>query len=128
MELVNCTEKYWEFVRILRNDDRVVDGFLSSKINTQPMHEEYMKKYSKYYHIALIDNHPCGYVGVIDDDIRICTHPDYQGKGIGKFMLNEIIKIYPTAYGKVKIENKASQNLFLSLGFKKKFIIFEYEC
>ena len=63
-----------------------------------------------------------------DDDIRICTHPDYQGKGIGKFMLNEIIKIYPTAYGKVKIENKASQNLFLSLGFKKKFIIFEYEC
>jgi ribosomal protein S18 acetylase RimI-like enzyme len=128
MELVNCTEKYWEFVRILRNDDRVVDGFLSSKIITQPMQEEYMKKYSKYYRIALIDNHPCGYVGVIDDDIRICTHPDYQGKGVGKFMLNEIIKIYPTAYGKVKIENKASQNLFLSLGFKKKFIIFEYEC
>ena len=44
MELVNCTEKYWEFVRILRNDDRVVDGFLSSKIITQPMQEEYMKK------------------------------------------------------------------------------------
>ena len=28
MKLVNCTEEYWEFVRVLRNDPRVQHGFI----------------------------------------------------------------------------------------------------
>ena len=68
-----------------------------------------------------------GYVGVIEGDIRIATHPDYQGKGVGSFMLNEVMKIHPTAFAKVKMENEASLNLFESCGFKKMYYILEKE-
>ena len=30
---------------------------------------------------------------VIKGDIRVCTHPDFQGKGIGSFMIKELTKI-----------------------------------
>ena len=127
MELKKCTKKYWEFVRVLRNDRRVLNGFIRSTPITKKMQEKYMQKYSKFYRVALLNNQPCGYVGVIDDDIRICTHPDFQGQGVGKFMLKEIIKIFPSAYGKVKINNETSKKLFQSVGFHEKFIIFKYE-
>lgn len=126
MEFVNATIEYWEFIRTLRNDKRVLDGFIQSTHITEEMQSEYMKKYLSCYYITLINDTPAGYVGVIDDDIRICTHPDYQGKGIGKFMLREIMKIFPSAYGRVKIDNEVSRKLFTSVGFREKFIIYEY--
>lgn len=119
-----CNKRYWEFVRTLRNDKRVLDGFIESTYITEEMQENYMNNHSQYYRIALVGGKPAGYVGVVEDDIRVCTHPDYQGMGVGKFMLKEIMKIFPTSYGKVKIDNEASKNLFLSVGFKEEFIIF----
>jgi|TARA_R110000851_G_scaffold82820_1_gene181297 ribosomal protein S18 acetylase RimI-like enzyme len=127
MELKECTKEYWEFIRILRNDKRVLDGFINSTHITKEMQESYMQDHSQFYRVALYREQPCGYIGVIEDDIRICTHPDFQGQGIGKFMLKEIMKIFPTAYGKVKIDNKASKKLFSSVGFKEKFIIYKYD-
>ena len=123
MELVKCTKKYWEFVRVLRNDDRVQSGFIKSSNITKDMQSAYMMMYSKFYRIALIDGKPAGYVGVIDDDIRVCTHPNYQGQGVGKFMINQCMKIWPTAFAKVKMENEASIRLFESCGFTKRFFI-----
>ena len=41
MELVKCEEQYWEFVRKLRMDGRVIDGFLE----TTPITEEQQTKY-----------------------------------------------------------------------------------
>ena len=123
MELVKCTKKYWEFVRVLRNDERVLSGFIKSSNITKDMQSAYMMMYSKFYRIALIDGKPAGYVGVIDDDIRVCTHPNYQGQGVGKFMINECMKIWPTAFAKVKMENEASIKLFEACGFTKKFFI-----
>jgi GNAT superfamily N-acetyltransferase len=126
MEFVNATIEYWGFIRTLRNDERVLEGFIQNTHITEEMQSEYMKKYSHCYYIALIDGDPAGYIGVINNDIRVCTHPNFQGKGVGKFMLKEILKIFPSAYGRVKINNEASRNLFSSVGFKEKFIIFEY--
>jgi ribosomal protein S18 acetylase RimI-like enzyme len=123
-KLVKCTPEYWEFVRILRNDPKVQEGFIISSNITSDQQKKYMEVYSGHYRIALLDNIPAGYVGVIEDDIRICTHPDYQGLGIGKFMLKEIMKEFPSAYGKVKIDNEASKNLFKNVGFTESFIIF----
>lgn len=123
-KFVKCTPEYWEFVRILRNDPKVQEGFIISSNITSDQQKKYMEVYSGHYRIALLDNIPAGYVGVIEDDIRICTHPDYQGLGIGKFMLEEIMKEFPSAYGKVKIDNEASKNLFKSVGFTESFIIF----
>jgi ribosomal protein S18 acetylase RimI-like enzyme len=123
MELVECNKEYWEFVRILRNDERVLSGFIKSIHITEEMQNSYMKNHSQFYRIALVDGKPAGYVGVIDDDIRVCTHPDFQGKGVGKFMINECMTIWSTAFAKVKMDNDASIKLFEACGFTKKFFI-----
>jgi hypothetical protein len=39
MELVECTKEYWEFVRLLRTDERVVDGFVENVQITQPQQQ-----------------------------------------------------------------------------------------
>ena len=123
LKLVECTKEYWEFIRTLRNDERVLEGFIHSIPITKDMQTSYMNIHNKDYWVALLNNDPVGYVGVIDDDIRVCTHPDYQGKGIGKFMINELIKIKPTSFARVKLHNTASIKLFESCGFTKKFYI-----
>lgn len=119
MELVNCTNEFWEFVRVLRTDERVVDGFVERVDITPQMQESYMMKYSDCYRIALIDGEPAGFVGVVDDDIRVCTHPNFQGKGLGKFMIDGCMESWPTSYAKVKLGNTASDKLFLSVGFEE---------
>jgi len=118
MELVECEEQYWEFVRILRMDGRVIDGFIETIPITKEQQENYMNSNSQYYRIALVNGKPAGYVGVIKEDIRVCTHPDFQGMGVGKFMIDECVKIWPTAYAKVKHGNTASDKLFLACGFE----------
>jgi hypothetical protein len=119
MELVKCTLEYWEFIRLLRTDERVVDGFVENVQITPPQQQAYMEKYSDSYRIALFNGEPAGFVGVVDDDIRVCTHPNFQGKGLGKFMIDECMKIWPNSTAKVKLGNTASDKLFLSVGFEE---------
>jgi ribosomal protein S18 acetylase RimI-like enzyme len=123
MELVNCTNEYWEFVRELRMDERVIGGFIKTIPITSEQQIAYMTNHSQYYRIALVDGNPAGYVGVIEDDIRVCTHPDFQGRGVGKFMINSAMDLWPTAFAKVKLDNEASVKLFEACGFTKKFFI-----
>ena len=118
MELVKCEEEYWEFVRKLRMDGRVIDGFLETTPITEEQQIKYMISNSEHYRIALFGGKPAGYVGVINDDIRVCTHPDFFGMGIGKFMIKSAMAIWPTASAKVKHGNIASDKLFLSCGFE----------
>jgi GNAT superfamily N-acetyltransferase len=119
MELVNCTNQYWEFVRTLRMDERVINGFVETIPITTEQQISYMTNNSQYYYIALVDGKPAGYVGVINNDIRVCTHPDFQGMGVGKFMINHIKHIFPLANAKVKYGNEASSNLFLACEFEE---------
>ena len=125
MEFVKNQEKYWEFIRQIRNDKRVKAGFIQQEHIAQENHLEYMEKYGKNFYICLVDGHPAGYVGVIDRDIRVATHPDFQGKGVGKFMINALMTLYPNSLAKVKIENRASLRLFEACGFEKRYYILE---
>ena len=125
MELVKNNYIYWEFIRNLRNMDGVRQGFINQDIISQQDHEAYMKKNSNFFWICLDKGRFVGYTGVIENDIRVATHPDYQGKGLGSFMINEIMKINPNAFAKVKLENQSSLRLFESCGFKKKYYILE---
>ena len=125
MQLVKNNEQYWEFIRNVRNHPDVKIGFVFQNHITKQQQKEYMSKYGKCFYICLIDQEPAGYVGVIDNDIRVATHPDFQGKGVGRFMINKLMEIHPKAFAKVKIENEASLKLFEKCGFKKKFYILE---
>jgi len=124
-KLIKNTEEYWEFIRKLRNLDSVKKGFIKQEKITKKEQQEYMKENGHNFWICLEDLEPVGYVGIIDDDIRVATHPDHQKKGVGTFMINEIMKIYPNAYAKIKIENDASIKLFERCGFVKKYFILE---
>ena len=123
--LLPNNKKYWEFIRGLRNHSDVKKGFINQKHISLHEHTEFMKKYGHLFYICLVAATPVGYVGVIDGDIRVATHPDYQGKGIGKFMIEEIMIKFPDSYAKIKVDNDASLKLFKSCGFEKKYYILE---
>ena len=124
-KIVPNEKKYHEFIRIIRNDKRVKRGFIEHKNITKKQQIKYMKKFEKNYFICLCGKTPAGYIGVIGNDIRVATHPDFQGKGIGLFMVNYIKKRFKRVQAKIKIDNNASINLFKKAGFKLKYYIFE---
>lgn len=125
LSLVRNNYIYWEFIRNLRNMPEVKKGFIQQDIININNHEEYMKKYSNCFYICLDKEIPVGYIGVIDDDIRVAVLPCYQGRGVATYMVDEVIKLHKTAYAKVKINNKASLSLFKKCGFKEKYFILE---
>jgi len=125
MELVDCSSEFWEFVRLLRGDERVRGGFIQQGVISSEAQVAYMGVFASCYRVALVDGVPAGFVGVIDGDIRVCTHPDFQGLGVGRFMIEGIMRVFPGAFAKVKVGNEASVRLFESCGFRKKFFIFE---
>lgn len=125
--LVKNEQKYWPFIRKLRNDKRVKEGFVSQQHISEEDHEDFMKDHGDKYYICLVGDVPAGFAGSIMGDIRVATDPCYQGKGVGKFMISEILLKFPDSYAKVKTENKASLALFESCGFKKKYFILERE-
>ena len=116
---------YWDFILELRNDPRVKSGFVQQKEISREEHSMYMQAFGESFYICLDNANPIGYIGVINNDIRVATHPDHQGKGVAKFMVTEVMKRHPNAFAKVKIENEASLRLFESCGFKRKFYILE---
>lgn len=117
--LIKCTQDYWEFVRELRNNPKVQDGFLEKSTISKDQQKAYMTTYSDCYRICLVDNIPAGYVGVVNNDIRICTEPKFQGMQIGQFMLKECMSIWPFATAKVLNTNEASLKLFTKCGYKE---------
>ena len=125
MELVKNSPKYWNFIRQLRNGAK--EGFIQQQHITKIQQAEHMLKYNNNYWVCVIDEKPVGYVGVIDNDIRVATHREHQGHGVGSFMINEIMNLFPDAVAKVKLDNEASLKLFEKCGFEKRFYLLERE-
>lgn len=127
LQLIPNEEKYYEFVRNLRNDPRVKPGFIAAEHITAERQFEYMSIYKDCYHICLCDNEPAGYVGVVNGDIRIATLPDFQNRGIASYMLSCIKIMYPSAFAKIKIDNEYSLKTFKRAGYKIKYYLLELE-
>lgn len=122
-KMVECDDNYWEFVRTLRNNPEVQDGFIESGYISKENQITYMQKNSSCFKVCLKNEVPVGYIGVINNDIRICTLPKYQNQGVGSYMLMELKKIWPQADAKIKISNKASRALFAKSGYSEEFVI-----
>ena len=123
LRLVPNAPEYFEFMRLLRNDDRVQSGFIEQVNITPEQQIEYMEKYGDRYYICLCGERPAGYIGAIDGDIRIATHPDFQKKGIGLFMLDRFLQNHKDCFARIKPANTASLNLFRRAGFEDYLII-----
>jgi len=120
MELVNCTEQYWEFVRMLRTHPLNKYSFFTQIDIDYKSQIEYMRNNAYRYKICLIENNPVGYIGIIkDNEITYCVHPDYKSMGIGKFMVSELMKNTDLLTAFVLPENIASNKVFEKLGFRK---------
>lgn len=116
-KLVHNEKKYYQFIKELRTHEENVEGFIERVQITDEQQNNYMQKYNNNYFVALYDDKPIGWVGQIDDDIRVCTHPDFKSKGVGKFMIDELMRMFPNSTAKVLLDNTASNKLFLSCGF-----------
>lgn len=123
LELVKNEPKYYEFIRLMRLHPDNIFGFINQNDISESDQINYMSKYGEFFNICLCDNNPAGFIGVIDNDIRIATNPIFKNKGIGKFMVNEIMKVYPNAVAKIKADNPLSKKLFESCGFETDYII-----
>jgi RimJ/RimL family protein N-acetyltransferase len=120
-----CTVQYWEFVSALRSDPRVQRGFITRARITPKQQRRYMRAHWRNYFVALVNEEPAGFVGSVDGDIRVCTHPDYQSRGIATFMITELMRRFPSSFAKVKIDNEASKRLFAACGFAPSYIVYE---
>lgn len=120
MELVKCTPGYWEFVRIIRTHPDNQKFFFTQVEITPEQQSEYMLKNSDRYQICLINKEPVGYVGLIkENEITYCVSPEHQGKGIGTFMVSEIMKQHNNLTAYVLCDNVGSNRIFEKLGFEK---------
>ena len=120
LKLVLCHKNYWEFVRELRTNPIIQEGFFTYANITKEQQEEYMTHNWSKYKICLANGVPCGYVGLLKGhEITYCVHPNFAGKGIGTFMIENYSKSFSTVDAYVKVDNLASQKVFEKLGWEK---------
>lgn len=118
MRIVPNSEHYYEFIRELRTHPSNLDGFVEHVEITTEQQIEYMSKYGKDYEICLEKKIPVGFIGVVDNDIRFAVSPEHHGKGIGTYMIWDLIHKKPNSKAKVKHNNLASIKVFERCGFK----------
>lgn len=126
LTLVKNEPKYYEFIRELRTNPEVSEGFISQASISREQQLDYMALHGDKYMICLLGAIPIGFIGVVANDIRLAVLPEWQGKGVGSFML----ETYPFEKGsvaKVKVENKKSLNLFVKRGYVVKYYLLEKE-
>ena len=121
MELVKCAKKYWDTILQIRNENR--EGFGNTHVIDKETHYAFLKKYGKFYYVCVESSRVLGFIGHLDEDIRVATNKKFQNKGVGKFMVQEFMKLHPNAFAKIKSGNIKSLKLFTSCGFEKKYVI-----
>jgi ribosomal protein S18 acetylase RimI-like enzyme len=125
LKLVKVSEKNYEFIRNLRNMPEIKSNFVIKTYITKDAQKEYMDKHKDNYFVCVSGVTELGYIGVIENDIRIAVLPNFHSQGIGTFMINEIKQLYPNAQAKIAINNEKSIKLFKKNNFKLKYYLFE---
>ena len=122
LRMIPNEETYYRYIFYLRTHPLLRLGFINQQEITLEEHNNFMQKHEKNYYVCLYNGYPCGFVGVVDEDVRVCTDPAVQKKGVGQFMLKELKKLYPNAVAKIKKTNTASIALFKKSDFNFELI------
>lgn len=124
LKLVPISVDYFEFVRRLRTDSRDSASYIDNAEITVQDQIDYMNRHLKDYFICLDGNVPVGFIGVIQNDIRLAVDHEFRNRGVATFMVKKISKLYPEAHAKIKTSNVASIALFESAGYERVFYIY----
>ena len=113
LELVPNERRYWNFIMEMRFHPDNISGFVFRGSVTDSQHLSHMENHGNCYQICLSNGVPVGFIGSVDNDIRLAVDPTMKNNGIGKFMLENTTY----AYAKVLHDNTPSLRLFLASGF-----------
>tara|TARA_R100001015_G_C4594304_1_gene149584 strand:- start:322 stop:1128 length:807 start_codon:yes stop_codon:yes gene_type:complete len=129
IEIVENSPDWWMKIAHLRSLRAVQKGFIKRLYDfiVFPSQAQHMGQYEKNYIIAKSGNLFLGYARCIDGDIGICVYPELQGRGIASMLLEELLKRYPDAHARVKVDNAPSKKLFEKFGFVVKDTV-EVDC
>jgi len=134
MELIECSNlpgAHWDAILEIRNEN--CEGFGDSSIIHSAAHCKYMFNNFSNYLLCVeeteeskrVNEEIIGFIGHVDNDIRLATKKSHQRNGVGKFMVEGFMKKFPEAFAKIKLNNEASLHLFESCDFKKKYYVLE---
>lgn len=103
-----------EFIRVLRNSSEYRDVFINNTFITPEMQRNYMREHGKDYYVCInkTTKEKLGYIGIVDNDIRLAIRLEYKRQGIGTFMLDFIKTKYPDFQVKIRKSNIESQKFF----------------
>jgi len=132
-ELRQINEADWDHIRIFRNENYEFFYNQNSPIS-KAHHFEYMKKQHKnpnFHHWFIYnENNLVGYVRILDADIGIIIHKEFQRLGYASKAL-ELVEIEAKNLGLTKLvalvmpENISSKKLFLKNNYKPKMNLYE---
>lgn len=123
LELIPIEEQYYEFVRLLRIHPDTITGFIYQGHITPDEQIQYMNNHRDDYFICLYKNKPVGFIGVVNNDLRLAVDSQYTNQGFASFMLQNITKYKNDFEVRVKIDNIPSQKLFEKNGYKRKNVL-----
>ena len=116
----------WDFILELRNKKEIREFMNSKKIISKNNHYDYLEKQKsnpKFLNrIIYFKNKRVGYLRIENEDVSIFVDPSFQGKGIATVALELIQPIakkhgFVKLVGKIFVDNKQSEKIFLKNGF-----------
>lgn len=115
IETVSDNNIYREFIRQLRNNPKLKKSFITQENITKEQQEKYMNRYGNDFYVCIDDDIIYGFIGVVDNDLKIAVIPECQRSGIGEFMILEVFPRYKNCKIKVRKNNKKGINFFNKL-------------
>ena len=128
------TKNDWDYILILRNNESFQLNFYEQHKISKQEHYDYLEKQENNPHffnwIICSNNEDVGYVRILDNDVSIIIDEKYHGQGIGENAINILeneakLLGLKKLVGKMMIDNKASEKIFLKNNFKLKMLWYE---